>query len=400
MMMLKVIPLILFTLFLVTNPARAESLTLLAIPLDDGSSFSYTVDLQDQCSFKTVTDITYPSFEQAKKINFLLDKLSFFQKKLNLEIDKKEITSERITFSLKGAQNIYYEFFFKTKETSPGCNLVRVLHFNNKTYNLDHIKVEYNTILRSPVVEKIIIHATNGSLEEDLYLYPWQLRGQMSAYELNIGPAINIHTNIRLNNLDKYQKNNPVVEPIPAFFFRYGPFFINKNGLGSLLYNNGDFSILGMGLLEGEPYRAKGLYAREQGIFVGSIIKYDYAELTYYNDFLENKGYNLKLNIAPEFFYRLSWKFSPQLFVQYWNRSYVEYYFGVKAEEASSTWKHYRGSPTINYGTMFEINHFVKKWTFAISTGVKFYGKEVYSSPTVTRQHEVRFIATIMYKVF
>ncbi|MEA9355645.1 MipA/OmpV family protein [Bacteriovorax sp. PP10] len=398
--MLKAIPFILFILFLVANPAKAESLTLLAIPLGDGSSFDYTVDLQEQCSFKKVTDITYPSFEQAKKINFLLDKLSFFQKKLNLEIDKKEISPERISLSLKGAQNIYYEFFFKKEEQSPGCSLVRVLHFNNKTYNLDHIKVEYNTILKSPVVDKIIVYSGNGSSEEDLYLYPWQLRGQMSAYELNIGPAVNIHTNIRLNNLDKYQKNNPVVEPIPAFFFRYGPFFINKNGLGSLLYNSGNFSILGMGLLEGEPYRAQGLYDREQGVFIGSIIKYNYVEFTYYNDFLKNKGYSLKLNLAPEFFYRLSWKFAPQLFIQYWNRAYVEYYFGVKPEEVSPTWKFYKGSPTINYGTMFEINHFVKKWTFALSTGVKFYGKEVYHSPTVTRQNEVRFIATVMYKVF
>lgn len=384
---------------LLTNSAHAEPVTLMAIPLGDGTSFDYTVDLKEPCSFQGVTEISYPSFEQSQKINFLLDKLSFFQKKLNLDIDKKEITPERITFSLKGSRNLYYEFFFKNAEKSPGCNLVKVLHFNNKTYNLEHIKVDYNTILKSPVVEKIIIHDDNDA-EEDLYLYPWQLRGQMSAYELNIGPAVNIHTNIRLNNLDKYQKNNPVVEPIPAFFFRYGPFFINKNGIGSLLYNSGDFSVLGMGLLEGEPYRAQGLYAREQGAFLGSILKYDYVELTYYNDFLQNKGYNLKLNLAPEFFYRLSWKFSPQAFIQYWNRSYVEYYFGVKPEEVSSQWKYYRGSPTINYGTMFEVNHFVKKWTFAVSTGVKFYGKEVYSSPTVTRQNEVRFIATIMYKVF
>lgn len=398
--MLKLIPFILLSLFLATSTAKAETLTLLSIPLGDGSNFDYTVNLQDKCSFKNVSDITYPSFEQAKKINFLLDKLSFFQKKLNLEIDKKEIAPERIRISLKGAQNIYYEFFFKKSGASPSCDLVRVLHFNNKAYNLDHIKVEYNTILKSPVVEKIIVHANNGPSDDDLNLYPWQLRGQLSAYEFNIGPAVNIHSNIRLNNLDKYQKNNPVVEPIPAFFFRYGPFFINKNGMGSLLYSNGAFAILGMGLLEGEPYRAQGLYAREKGVFLGAIMKYDYTELTYYNDFLENKGFNLKLNIAPEFFYRLSWKFSPQLFIQYWNRAYVEYYFGVKPEEVGPSWKFYKGSPTINYGTMFEINHFVKKWTFAISTGVKFYGKEVYHSPTVTRQNEARFIATVMYKVF
>lgn len=395
--MLKVI---LFTLFIFSSQfAYAEDVILFSIPLGDGSYFDYKVDVKKKCTFEGVTDITYPSFEQSKKINFFLDKLSFFQKKLNLEIDKKEITPERITFSLKGSRNIYYEFFYKKDEALADCSLVKVLHFNNKSYNMEKIVVDYTTILKSPVVKKVTIK--NGEdKDHDLNLYPWQLRGQMSAYELNIGPAINIHTNIRLNNLDKYQKNNPVVEPIPAFFFRYGPFFINKNGLGSLLYNSGDFSILGMGLIEGEPYRPLGLYAREEGVFIGSIIKYNFAELTYYNDFFKNKGYTLKLNFAPEIIYRLSWKFTPQLYLQYWNRSYVEYYFGVKPEEVSSEWKFYQGRSTFNYGSMLEINHFVERWTFAISTGVKFYGKEVYSSPTVTRQKELRFIATVMYKVF
>lgn len=396
--MLKVIILTLFS-FLIANFAKAEQATLLAIPMGDGTSFNYTIDLQEKCSFQGVTDISVPSFEQSKKINFVLDKLSFFQKKLNLEIDKKEIMPERITFSLKGARNLYYEFFFRASENPSSCNLVRVLHFNNNTYNLERIQIDYNTILKSPVVEKIIIKNGNGK-NQDLYLYPWQLRGQMSAYEFNIGPAVNIHTNIRLNNLNKFQKNNPVVEPIPGFFFRYGPFFLNKNGMGSLLYNHGDFSILGMGILEGEPYRAQGLHEREEGVYMGSILKYDAVEFTYYNDFFKNKGYNLKLNVAPEYFYRLSWKFSPQLYVQYWNRAYVEYYYGIKPEEISSTWKYFRGSPTINYGTLLEVNHFVKKWTFVVRTGIKFYGKEVYASPTVTRQNEISFIATIMYKVF
>lgn len=396
--MLKVI---LIALFIFFPPfAFAEDVTLFSIPLGDGSHFDYKVDVKNKCTFEGVTEITYPSFEQSKKINFFLDKLSFFQKKLNLEIDKKEITPERITFSVKGARNIYYEFFYKKEdENSLDCKLVRVLHFNNKSYNMEKIVVDYTTILKSPVVKKVTIKNDQDE-NHDLNLYPWQLRGQMSAYELNVGPAINIHTNIRLNNLDKYQKTNPTVEPIPAFFFRYGPFFINKNGLGSLLYNSGDFSVLGMGLIEGEPYRALGLYAREEGVFIGSIIKYNFAELTYYNDFLKNKGYTLKLNLAPEFIYRLSWKFTPQLYLQYWNKSYVDYYFGIKPEEATSQWKPYQGHSTFNYGGMMEINHFVERWTFAISTGVKIYGKEVYASPTVTRQKELRFIATVMYKVF
>ena len=93
-----------FTLFIFSSMLTyAEDVTLLAIPLGDGTTFDYKVDTKKECSFEGVTDIFYPSFEQAQKRNFILDKLSFFQKKLNLEIDKREITNERITFSLKGS---------------------------------------------------------------------------------------------------------------------------------------------------------------------------------------------------------------------------------------------------------------------------------------------------------
>ena len=78
----------------------AEDVNLLSIPLDDGTNFDYNIDVKQKCSFDGDTDITYPSFEEARKTNVILDKLSYFQKKLNLEIERQEITPKRITFSL------------------------------------------------------------------------------------------------------------------------------------------------------------------------------------------------------------------------------------------------------------------------------------------------------------
>ena len=259
--------------------------------------------------------------------------------------------------------------------------------------------MDYSTILSTPVIEKVTIKNAKKN-NQDLKLYPWQLEGQMPVYEFKFGPAVNIHTNIRLNNINRFEKKNPVIEPLPAFFFRYGPLFVNKDGLGSLVYSSGDFTVLAMGILEGEPYKAPDLFEREKGIFFGSIVKYDFAEFIYYNDFLKNKGYNLKRNLAPEYFHTMAWKFVPQVYVQYWDKNYDDYYFGVKNEEVSASWKAYQGKPTLNYGGMFEVNHFIKKWQFIVSTGVKFYGKEVYTSPTVTKKEEFRFIASVLYKLF
>ena len=226
------------------------------------------------------------------------------------------------------------------------------------------------------------------------------MRGQVSIYEFSIGPALNIHSNIRYKNKNSFERTDPVIQPIPAFFFRYGPFFVNKNGVGSLLFHKGNLSVLGMGLLEGEPYKSPGLQEREQGVFAGSIVKYNMLEFTYYKDFVQDKGYNLKLNIAPEFYHKLSWKFTPQAFIQYWDNKYVDYYFGVKPEESVSGLRPYSTTHTLNYGGMFEVMHFVKRWTFVTSAGVKIYGKEVHQSPTVVKPSELRFIVSALYKVF
>lgn len=390
---------ILLFIILFSLKLEASEVTLLKVPFTDGTTYDYTIDLKEKCSFKGVDSVITPSFEEAKKTNIVLDKINFLQRKLNLEIDKQEIEDDRITFSLTGSTNVFFEFSFKESQTSPSCQLVKAIHFNNKTYNLDHIEIEYSHALISPVVQRIIIKHPDQK-EADEYLYPWQLKGQISVYELNLGLAAFAHSNIRYKNLNLFEKNDPVIQPIPAFFFRYGPLFLNKNGFGSLLYHSGEFSFLGMALLEGEPYKASGLMEREQGVYMGTILKYNFVELTWYNDFFHEKGYNLKLNLAPEFYHRLAWKFSPQVFMQYWDKNYVDYYFGVKPSESSSGMRKYNGNATFNYGGAFETMHFMKKWTFVMNVGVKFYGNEVHSSPTVIRQKEYRFIASVLYKVF
>ncbi|MBY0412510.1 MAG: MipA/OmpV family protein [Bdellovibrionales bacterium] len=388
-----------YLLFIFPEASRSEILNLIDLPLGDETFFSYSVNLPNDCSFHGVQKIEISNFDSVKKKNFILDKINSVQKKLNFSIDEEEIDDDRIVFSLKGSTNLSFEFFLKKSETTPSCNLVKVAHINDKKFNMDHIEIEYKSALFSPVIQKIIIKDENNQ-DSDIYIYPWQLRGQISVYELNIGPAVNIHSNIRYKNKNLFEKDDPAMAPVPAFFFRYGPFFINKNGMGSLLYHKEDFSLLGMGLLEGEPYKNAGLKEREQGIFAGFIAKYNNLELTYYNAFFDEKGYNLKLNLAPEFYYRISWKITPQLFVQYWDNNYVDYYFGVTSEETVSSLKSYKGSHTINYGGMLEIMHFVKKWTILGSAGVKVYGKEVQSSPTVVKKNELRLILSVLYKVF
>lgn len=383
-----------FIFILLPSFARAEKLKLLVLPLSDGTSYVYSVNLKKTCSFEGVDEVITTKLKLGKKGNWFIENINLLQKKINFEIETKEINVNHVVFSLNSAKNLTFEFSF----AKPDCKLVKTLHFEDKAYSLDEIYIEYKSALFSPVIKKVNI--VNNGVDTDLSLYPWALHGALPVYELSAGPALNIHSNIRLNNLNTFEKNNPIVEPIPAFFFRYGPLFLNKDGLGSLLYHTDEFSLLAMGLLEGEPYKAKGLHERKKGLFVGSILKYNLFELFYYNDFFKNKGYNIKLNLAPEFYVRVDWKFIPQIFVQYWDSKYVDYYFGVKPDESISGMKNFKGHHTINFGTMFEVMHYVGNWTFIGDIGVKSYGKEVFTSPTVVRKNEVRFITSVLYRFF
>ena len=392
--MLKILLLI---VLVIPAISKADYLNLLTIPMSDETTHTYSVDLKKQCSFEGVTEVVMPPIEKTGKENVIKDTLNTVQKEINLEIEDQKIASDKITFSLKGSKNISFEFTF---DKAANCKLVKQIVINeDKRYKMNSMDIEYDHALSSPVMKKVIIKDENGKEVETLF--PGQLQGQMGSYEFIFGPIFNIHTNIRLNNQKTFERTHPVVKPMPGFLFRYGPLFLNREGLGSLVYNNGEFTVLVMALLKGEAYEAGGMNDRKEGIFVGATLKYSFVQLIYFNDFFKDKGYNIKLNVAPSFHENLKWKFSPQAYVQYWDDKYADYYFGVTPEETARTGlRSYKAHHTLNYGTVFEINHFVDRFTYIAALGAKLYGDEIHSSPTVVKKNEARIILGVLYKLF
>jgi len=376
----------LFILLITLYPlsSNAERIKLLVLPLSDGTSSIYSVNIIKQCTFEGVSEINTTHFKIGKKNNQLLENLNFFQNKINFEIDFKSINSQSIIFSLNIATNIRFKFFYD-KDT---CLLKKSLFFNNNDYDLDEIYIEYDSDFFSPVIKKILV--LNKGISTDLLLYPWALHGLIATYELNAGAAIKISSNFRLNASN--------IEIIPAFVFRYGPLFLSKDGLGGLLYHSNEFTLIGMGIIEGEPYENILLHPRKKGFFLGTIVKYNFLELISYNDFFNERGFSVKANLAPEFYLSLSTKLKPQMYLQYWDKKYVDYYFGVNSDEALSGMNEYEGQATLNLGMNIEVMHFFGNWTYVGNLGLKRYGEEVLLSPTVRFKNEVQIISSILYK--
>jgi hypothetical protein len=384
---------ILLSSFFLPYQVRAELLTLLKIPLEDKTFYRYSVDLKTNCTFNGVDKIHSPIIREDQDQNIVVDKLEYIQKKINLEVDEKFISADRITFTLAGAKNLKFEFYFKD------CKIKKLVHYDGKPHAFENIVMKYDDTIEPPILQKLILKDSSGKEVETLSVP--QMQGQLQAYELTIGPAVEITTNVRFNNQRKFEKNQPVIKPQPGFLARYGPIFLSKEGMGSLLYSANGLSLLGTALLKGEAYKYTGINERKDGLYLGGILKYNIIELTYYNDFFKKKGHNLKFALTQDFQKNIDWKFKPQIYVQYFDPTYVDYYYGVSAAESvTSGLPAFKGKGALNYATMLETHYFIKRWTIVGGFGAKFYGKEVYTSPTVVKTYEIRSFFGILYKIF
>lgn len=373
---------------------RAEDINLITFPLASGNSFNIYAQIKNKCSLNDAVISKTTTSKSFDNNNGFIEKLNAIQRELNLKIYQQYLVDDHLFVSMNGARNLIFEFYFDKDK----CELIRRIHFNQDVFTYDTIEVGYITAIYSPVVHKILF--LNSKSLQSYTIYPWALENNIAIYELQIGFALNFHSNIRPDNLNDFEKSDPSLVPIPAFLFRYGPIFINKDGAGSLIYHSENFTLLALGVLEGEPYQTKTLNERHQGVFLGGLLKYDPFKILYYNDFFNNKGFNIKGSIDTDILIKYDWKITPQIYIQFWNKNYVNYYFGVTANETSSRFPIYQTSSTLNYGSSMEFAHNKENWTFVEKIEFKQYGSEVYNSPTVIKKAEGKIFSSVLYKFF
>lgn len=220
--------------------------------------------------------------------------------------------------------------------------------------------------------------------------------------EVNFGLGIFRYDNIRPNNQKTFLKNDPIYEPIPTFQIRVGPFFVNKDGGGVALLYFKELKLLGLVLYEGEPYRTHGMEERKKSFHLGGGIRLFDIEALYYQDVQSrSRGKVFKIYYAPEFKFN-NYTFSPRPYAQFWDRKYVDYFFGVRDSEVDLAIGRsaYSGERTTNYGFMLRQVWDVQRIKYILSTGYKFYGSRVFNSPTAVKKEEQRILLGIMYKFF
>jgi hypothetical protein len=300
-----------------------------------------------------------------------------------------------LSFRLSSIQNIRFFFHWVTEEFEDECRLIRSVVINGRLYEVISIDVRMTYLYLLSSIYSLTFEVQDSKGDRNtIRLLSHELSGFFSLYEFSLGLVLNIGSNIRPNDRNTFKRTDPSVEPLPAFLIRYGPFFINNDGAGFVLVPFRQFLVLTTFLLEGEPYKGEGLRDRERSLYMGPLVKSGILEFLFYKDIAsKNNGEVYKFTLAPE------WQFTPEHvisfkpFVQYWDRRYNEYYFGIIPEEGAE----YNPGSAVNYGVTIQSKRQRGRWSTINSLGYKHFGRAVQRSPITKRKAEFRLITGAVY---
>lgn len=377
---------IIFIAFFTFFGARAqETLELLRFNLLDSEKVIYSIEKPEECSFVNsdiAKGIMYNSENNSfKKFNFL--------EKIYFKIKNVKKLDQNIKLELSLASNTHFIFSYKK------CSLQKNIVINEKSYPFEKIEVFYKDALGAPVLDYFKIKDDKN----ERTLYQHALKGHLPLYELKVGPAVSIRTNFRPDNRRIFRRTNPTIQPIPAFIFRYGNLFINKDGAGAAFLASEGLTALFAAIRDGEPYERPGIKERRNGIMLGPIFNYNNLQVRYMkNWFDKEKGSELKVSYSYEFRPTNDLHIIPRVYLQAWDTRYSDYYVGVDPDETA--FQPYEGRRSLNYSSMMRILYFDERIIYLADFGFKFLDKKIYRSPIVSTKVEWRATLGVLYRVF
>lgn len=218
--------------------------------------------------------------------------------------------------------------------------------------------------------------------------------------DVRVGPGYEAFENIRVHGQDVTGKHSGAA---PLYDARIGP--VNfSNIFDQANFTKGKGPRIGLLFTyTGDAYVASGFAKREKTLFGGGFIGYNYLTFYGYSDLLGKKaGVIYVAHYAPLLF--STGKTSNFYFVaegEYMNRLYVDYYFGVRAWEATPMLPAYDGHATINVSaTLLYVWKIARLLEFTAWAGEKNYGVGVTNSPSVALKHAYNMGVGFLFRIF
>ena len=147
-----------------------------------------------------------------------------------------------------------------------------------------------------------------------------------------------------------------------------------------------------------------GMAERESGVWAGAKVEWENDVADVKLEFLgdasgKSKGQRVALGLGRKWMLGPSVMLMPQVGVEWVDKRYVDYYYGVRASEATAGRAAYVGKSTLNPEiSLTGIYRFDKHQSLMLTAGVKSLGKEIKNSPIVDRSTENRVMLGYMYR--
>ncbi len=222
-----------------------------------------------------------------------------------------------------------------------------------------------------------------------------------SGFQMSLGGAVAIKTNIRKDNIDDSEDSNPIVVPVPFASFAWGPAKISGRGLEITPYGNRNFGVSAILSRYGSNYEALGMAKRKAGFFAGAGLR-----ILSFNASIKKDIDHDSNGTVSDFSWtqRFPPLFSASVFpsvkigAEYMSQKLLSYYYGVRPDEVTPERPQYNpsGGWSYNIGLNFMFKH-TDNLSTIFGPGMRIYGSEVENSPTVVRDEEYSlFVATFI----
>ncbi|MBF0208798.1 MAG: TonB-dependent receptor [Oligoflexia bacterium] len=214
--------------------------------------------------------------------------------------------------------------------------------------------------------------------------------GGSSPLKLGIGGGFIVTTNIRRdNNLDG-NSSKYVTNWLPMASFSWGRLTVRGPALFLSLWQEWWMGLSLKLSVMGHDYRAEGMFRRKYSYCMGSELRLIFLRLSFQQDIQNySNGRQYAINLGHHWNVVDGLMLNLGAQVEYYEKKYVDYYFGVRSEEARVDRPQYLGRGSWNYGPSTGLIWRLGKGTnISLNYRYRLYGRAITESPTVRTNKE------------
>lgn len=210
------------------------------------------------------------------------------------------------------------------------------------------------------------------------------LRSAEKSVSFSMGLGAAVKNNIRKNNSYSGKGGDVVLNTLPIVQIVWGPIMVGQQGLTANVLGNREVAWYFNINRAGDRYQGVGMVPRKESWFFGAGVKYHKFNFFLSRD-VDGRSHGVKTLLNYTALYSLAdkWHTRSSMGIECYNRSFAEYYYGVRSYETNNERNEYHPksycAPVISFLPTYKKND-----SLSFITGVSFKGiaDAVRKSPT------------------